>query len=218
MLVGYPDYNSETAEEEGLTASMSRDLADFWLDSLSRGYGAKPLPGTKTEVEQLEGLLKEKGWQVSTYLEGAATEGVVKQVQAPKVVHLATHGYFFENIQTDHHRTNRMMGMETEQVVQDPLLRSGLLFAGANTTLKGEQREGENGLLSAREAAALNLEGTELVVLSACETGRGELRNAEGVYGLRKAIADAGARNIIMSLWKVDDKVTQEFMTLFYSH
>jgi CHAT domain-containing protein len=96
------------------------------------------------------------------------------------------------------------------------MLRSGLLFTGANKTLKGESSNGENGLLSAAEASLLDLRETELVVLSACETGKGEVKNSEGVYGLRKAFSDAGAQNIIMSLWKVDDKVTQEFMSSFY--
>ena len=106
--------------------------------------------------------------------------------------------------------------MDRQQVVQDPMLRSGLLFTGANRTLKGEESKGENGLLSAAEASLLDLRETELVVLSACETGKGEVKNSEGVYGLRKAFSDAGAKNIIMSLWKVDDKVTQEFMSRFY--
>jgi len=96
------------------------------------------------------------------------------------------------------------------------MLRSGLLLTGANKTLNGEISKGENGLLSAAEASLLDLRETELVVLSACETGKGEETNSEGVYGLRKAFADAGAQNIIMSLWKVDDKVTKEFMSRFY--
>ena len=106
--------------------------------------------------------------------------------------------------------------MDRNQVIQDPMLRSGLIFAGANRTLRGEKSTGENGLLSAAEASLLDLRETELVILSACETGRGEETNSEGVYGLRKAFLDAGAQNIIMSLWKVDDNVTQEFMSRFY--
>ena len=79
-------------------------------------------------------------------------------------------------------------------------------------------QEGENGILTAYEASFLNLENTELVVMSACETAKGEQKTGEGVYGLRKAISDAGAEYVMLSLWKVDDKVTQEFMTTFYTY
>ena len=92
------------------------------------------------------------------------------------------------------------------------MLNSGLLLAGCDNT----KPSFEDGYLSAYEMSFLDLEKTELVVLSACETGKGEETNSEGVYGLRKAFADAGAQNIIMSLWKVDDKVTKEFMSRFY--
>jgi CHAT domain-containing protein len=131
-------------------------------------------------------------------------------------LHVATHGYFFPDIPMEDKDQTRFLGMDRQQVVQDPMLRSGLLLTGANRTLKGESSTGENGLLSAAEASLLDLRETELVVLSACETGKGEVKNSEGVYGLRKAFSDAGAQNIIMSLWRVDDKVTQEFMSRFY--
>jgi len=187
------------------------------LDSLTRGgLKAKPLPATKTEVENISATLKSKGWQVTNYLADNASETNLKTQQSPRVLHVATHGYFFPDIPMEEKDQTRFLGMDRQQVVQDPMLRSGLLLTGANRTLKGEVSTGENGLLSAAEASLLDLRETELVVLSACETGKGEVKNSEGVYGLRKAFSDAGAQNIIMSLWKVDDKVTQEFMTRFY--
>jgi len=99
------------------------------------------------------------------------------------------------------------------------MLRSGLYFSGAGRTLRGEKTADDldDGILSAYEAAGLNLHGTELVVLSACETGRGQIANGEGVFGLRRALQEAGAQTVLMSLWSVPDRETQELMTLFYS-
>jgi CHAT domain-containing protein len=218
-LFGFPNFDGNTsvsADTLGLLAS-TRDLNSFWLDSLTRGgLKAKPLPATKTEVENISATLISKGWKVASYLADNASETNFKSQQSPRVLHVATHGYFFSDIPMDDKDQTNFLGMDRQQLVQDPMLRSGLFFTGVNNTLKGESTKGENGMLSAAEASLLDLRETELVVLSACETGRGEETNSEGVYGLRKAFADAGAQNIIMSLWKVDDKVTQEFMSRFY--
>lgn len=217
-LFGFPDFNGNTTFAIDSTdfLASTRDLNSFWVDSLTRGgLKATPLPATKIEVENISLTLKSKGWQVNSYLAENASETNIKKQQSQRVLHLATHGYFFQDIPMEKDN-NRFLGMDRQQVAQDPMLRSGLLLTGANKTLKGEATNGENGLLSAAEASLLDLRETELVVLSACETGKGEVNNSEGVYGLRKAFSDAGAQNIIMSLWKVDDKVTQEFMSRFY--
>ena len=217
-LFGFPNFDGNTtvsADTSDLFVS-TRDLNSFWLDSLTRGgMKVKPLPATKTEVENISSTLKSKGWQVNSFLADNASETNIKKQQSPRILHVATHGYFFQDIPMEKDN-NRFLGMDRQLVVQDPMLRSGLLLTGANKILKGEETKGENGLLSAAEASLLDLRETELVVLSACETGKGEVKNSEGVYGLRKAFSDAGAQNIIMSLWKVDDKVTQEFMSRFY--
>ena len=218
-LFGYPNYDGATsAPADSLDyLASTRDLDPIWVESLTRGgMKAALLPATKIEVENISSTFKDNNWQVSSYLDNDASETNIKQLESPRVLHIATHGYFFEDIPDDL-SNDRFMGMDRKQVVQNPLLRSGLLFTGANKTLQGDDIKGENGLLSAYESALLNLRATELVVLSACETGRGEIKNSEGVYGLRKAISDAGAANTIMSLWKVDDNVTQEFMSTFYS-
>jgi tetratricopeptide (TPR) repeat protein len=217
-LFGYPNYDGSTITKTIDTLdylSMVRDLP-LGLDSLTRGgMKASLLPGTKTEVKNISSTFTKNKWNTSIFIGNEASEESIKQLTSPRVLHIATHGYFFEDVQVDF-KQDRFMGMDRKQVIDNPLLRSGLLLSGANQTLQGEEVNSENGLLSAYEASLLDLRKTELVVLSACETGKGEVKNSEGVYGLRKAFADAGAKNIIMSLWKVDDAVTQEFMTLFY--
>jgi CHAT domain-containing protein len=218
VLFGYPNFdgNSSFSSDTAVLFANNRDLSSFWIDSLTRGgLKVNPLPGTKKEINNISHTLNSNGWSINSYTENDATESNLKKISIPRVLHIASHGYFFSDIpQTT--ENNRFLGMDRNQVIQDPMLRSGLLFAGANRTLRGEKSTGENGLLSAAEASLLDLRETELVILSACETGRGEETNSEGVYGLRKAFLDAGAQNIIMSLWKVDDNVTQEFMSLFY--
>ena len=217
-LYGFPDFNGNSSVSiDTLNYLVStRDLSQNWIDSLTRGNTkASPLPATKIEIENISSTFNKNGWNVLSYSKSEASETNLKKEKSPRVLHIATHGYFFEDIPLDT-TNNRFFGMDRNQMIQDPMLRSGLLFTGANRTLKGETSFGENGLLSAAEVSLLNLKETELVVLSACETGKGEIKNSEGVYGLRKAFSDAGAQNIIMSLWKVDDEVTQEFMTRFY--
>jgi CHAT domain-containing protein len=126
------------------------------------------------------------------------------------VLHLATHG-FFESDQ-ELKQKNPSAGFV------DPMLRSGLYLTGANRMLAGgnSPADMDDGVLTAYEATQLNLQGTELVVLSACETGLGRSQNGEGVFGLRRALQEAGAEAVMMSMWSVPDQETQELMTLFY--
>jgi len=170
----------------------------------TRGEVFSDLPGTKVEVENIASVLQQGGWNVNTLIGDSASEENIKEVKQPGILHIATHGFFNSN------------AME----IKNPLLYSGLLLSSANRTIAGEKPNPlqEDGVLSAYEAMNLNLDNTDLVVLSACETGLGEIKNGEGVYGLQRAFKVAGAKSIIMSLWKVDDEATQELMVSFYKH
>jgi CHAT domain-containing protein/Tfp pilus assembly protein PilF len=169
-----------------------------------------PLGGTAQEAQTIKSLFADAEMLTAA----AASESVVKQLQAPKILHIATHGFFLtdEAVSTTSRAGARAINAKVK--IDNPLLRSGLALAGAN--LKGQG--GEDGILTALEASGLNLWGTKLVTLSACDTGVGEVRNGEGVYGLRRAFLLAGAESLVMSLWPVSDYVTREIMTAYYKN
>lgn len=173
------------------------------------------LPGTETEVNELEELLKQKGWKTSEYVETSATEERVKELESPKIFHIATHGFSTPAISED---DAKQMTQSEAQLTENPLLKTGLLLKGAGDLLNKTKYNYnlESGILTAYEAMSLNLDKTDLVVLSACETGLGEVSNGEGVYGLQRAFLVAGAKVLIMSMFKVDDQATQKLILNFY--
>ena len=154
----------------------------------------------------------------------------VKAASSPAILHLSTHGFFLEcrPLEPDDSPSAGMVRLGEGGIgrtarlaaAENPLLRAGLALAGAQTWLNGGTLPDEagDGLLTAEDVTGMDLTGTELVVLSACDTGLGEIRTGEGVFGLRRAFAIAGARTLVMSLWKVDDEVTHKLMAGFYRH
>jgi len=173
------------------------------------------LPGTEKEVNELDELLKQKGWKTSKYLEASATEERVKESESPKVFHIATHGFYTPAISED---DAKQMTQSEAQLTENPLMKTGLLLKGAGD-LRNKTKYNynlESGILTAYEAMSLDLDKTDLVVLSACETGLGEVSNGEGVYGLQRAFLVAGAKVLIMSMFKVDDEATQKLILNFY--
>ncbi len=212
-------------------AEMGLDLAQTSLRGVGgfRG-GVTELPGSKEEVEDIARLYSAFGETPKIYLGDDALEEQVKVLRSPEVLHIATHG-FFEDDETEGGTTGMASGDSAVEKdpkgAEHPLLKSGLLLAGCEDTIQGkppeegmawkaEEASLEDGILTAYEAMSLDLDNTDLVVLSACETGRGEILNGEGVYGLQRAFQVAGAKAVIMSLWKVDDEATKEFMITFY--
>ncbi len=160
------------------------------------------LVGTAREVDQIGQLLKTRRWRTTLLKDDAAQEATIKQLSNPYLLHLATHG--FSSSQT---------GDNTSYV--DNLLHAGVMLAGAGDRFA---MDNEDGVLTAFEMTNLELDSTRLVVLSACETGLGEFHTGEGIYGLQAALRSAGARAVVISLWKVDDHATQELMTRFYQN
>lgn len=209
-----PESHTEPTAAEG---ELSRDGGS--------GAALPPLPGTGAEVDAIAQLMQQRQWKTEIYTGDRALKSVVEEASSPRVVHLATHGFFlpdqqiknseFMNAQLDENASDDpTMGRE------DPMLRSGLYFAGADRTLQGKSTAKglDNGVLTALETGNLNLEGTELVVLSACNTGQGDVKNGEGVFGLRRALQEAGASEVLMSLWSVPDQETLELMKQFYAN
>lgn len=207
VLIGAPNYDLTNAIEL-YKESAQKDKSNQILIA--------PLPGTAVELEKIGDIMKSKNMQFKTFTGDDASEKNFRGVEAPYILHIATHGYFLSDISTQD--AGSALGINTEKAEQNPLLRSGLLFSGASSFLNfdASRTSVDNGILTAYEVANLDLQNTDLVVMSACETGLGEVMNGEGVYGLQRAFQVAGAKSIIMSLWTVDDKTTQELMVEFY--
>ncbi len=207
-VFGYPDFNLNLEDVQDNSQNRTR-ASEF-------GFGdmIPDLPGTKVEVDKLNTLLTEQQWTTNLYLREGANEQTIKEINPPRLLHIATHGFFKSDV---NYKQNEDLSAGINQVEQNPLFRSGLLLAGSATSAQvSNDFNAEDGVLTAYEAMNLNLDNTELVVLSACETGIGEVRNGEGVYGLQRSFMVAGARSVIMSLWQVDDNTTQELMINFY--
>lgn len=224
----------------GKTSSVVNKTAELYgspkFDFTLPGFGAEPvkhgelalspdirniklqyLPGTKSEVENISRLLADNSWNCKSYLEENATVTQLKKAVHPNLLHIATHAFFLSDINTK--SSKKAFGMDISNTIENPYLRTGLLFAGAENTINNPALAGkssDNGILTAYDVLSIDLEEPQLIVLSACETGLGEIQNGEGVYGLQRAFRINGAKNIIMSLWKVEDEITNELMTDFY--
>lgn len=210
FLFGHPNYNYGLISE---TDTLRFTQVAVNADEL-RSYQLNELPQTKVEVEKIETILKSEGIPTQVYTANNATETSIKKLVNPYVLHIATHGYFVKDYEMNENSSTLINYKE------NPLLRSGILLAGSNYTLSNQSYGNpvDDGILTAYEAMQLNLDKTELVILSACETGLGEDLNGEGVMGLQRAFMLAGADNMLMSLWQVNDEGTQLLMSNFYKY
>jgi len=227
MIHAGPDYNTEDSapkEEREKAKSRSAGMRDDMRGMASglRGLRFDPLPGAEREGQLIRQEVEGDGKPTLMYAKADAQEKVLHQMtEAPEILHIATHGFF---LKADDSLRKRLLMLQRGSDVQlpppgdNPLLRSGLAFAGinANAPVLGEIDTDNDGVLTALEVLSLNLTGTRLAILSACETGLGEIHEGEGVYGLRRAFQEAGAGSVVSSLWEVSDAGTQTLMTSLY--
>ncbi|MCH7225348.1 CHAT domain-containing protein [Haloferula sp. A504] len=187
---------------------------EYLLDS-SGGDGARwmaPLPGAREEGEALKAMAEGWGWKVDLFTAEQADEQTMRALQAPRILHLATHGFYLDDMPHP--------GKQSEQA--NPMLKSGLALAGAENTFKA-WRSGKvndpsrDGILMADELGDLDLRGSWLVCLSACQTGSGEAKSGQGVLGLRRGFVEAGAQHLISTLWPIPDDTTVPMMKDFYT-
>jgi CHAT domain-containing protein/Tfp pilus assembly protein PilF len=220
FALGDPDYGATVSDR--LAAARPEDDSTIQVAFATRNVRSSchalnesevtPLPGTRREVESITTGWMEATDEPATVRLGQEASEECFKAEAPgkRVIHLATHGYFVGGACRTEHAGADFAG-------ENPLLLSGLFFAGANLHGEGADTSGaEDGILTAYEVSAMDLEGTELVVLSACETGIGEVAAGEGVYGLRRAFQMAGARTVVSALWPVSDQSTAEMMGGLY--
>ncbi len=209
------DYNNQTqivaaAKTSGVRGVQNRrsgDLANLEFEALAN---------TKEEAEAIKKVLP----NAKLLLGKDATETAVKQLQSPSILHLATHGFFITDIEQN---LNASLELELKPrpknilQVENPLLRSGLALAGFNKR-KQPTNNNDDGVLTALEVAGLDLRSNQLVVLSACDTGKGDVKVGDGVYGLRRALVIAGSQSQVLSLWLVDDVATKDLMVKYYQN
>jgi CHAT domain-containing protein len=177
----------------------------------SQTKNVQDLPGAEKEINEIYNLLSTSAKDSWKLLNEQVEEDTIKKLVSPKVLHIATHGYFKE-VKSD--------VLSEDDITTNPLLNSGILLRGSGDILDNKSNSYVNqkdGILTALEAMDMNLDKTDLVILSACETGRGSVQAGEGVYGLQRAFLLAGSKAVVISLFKVNDEVTQKLMLSFYT-
>lgn len=231
MAFGDPDYDAPISTLPGVTDSTSNAVNEATRNAegminirsvtsrLTADIRVEPLPGTRLEINRIvDNWKKSTAEPVTVYLGREAGEAAFKR-EAPghRIIHLATHGYFLAG-ECQSFRQDLTYESTPAYRGENPLLLSGLFLAGANRREQNrDDPKSEDGVLTADEVVGINLEGTRLVVLSACETGLGEVKDGEGVYGLRKAFQMAGARTVLSVLWSISDTATAEIMSRLYN-
>ncbi|HPG10029.1 MAG TPA: CHAT domain-containing protein [Chitinophagaceae bacterium] len=220
VLYGGIAYDADSTLLKKITGNKKTDAGNEGTEIINNGAQSwNYLPSSKLEVEAIQKMGVAQHYKIALISDENATEESLKSLDgnsSPAVLHIASHGFFFP----DPKDKKPLNSQQTFKQSTNPLLRSGLFFAGAfYTWTKNKNVSGlEDGIATAYEIANMYLPNTKLCVLSACETGLGDLYGSEGVLGLQRAFRIAGVKNLVMSLWKVPDTETAEFMALFYDH
>lgn len=231
LLMGDPDFDLGLNEKQAVLRDLDIENDQrILLSQRSADLGQvvfSPLLYAKQELEAICEIMGRGRSEI--YTGKKALEEILMNSPGPEIVHLATHGFFLkgQNVSAPGSRgwqevqLPSMAGDEVERIqrkinVENPLLRSGILLAGAKRSLLTGDTGTNDGIVTAEKILGLNLHGTKMMVLSACDTGLGEIRTGEGVFGLRRAFTQAGAKSLVMSLWKVPDRETKELMVRFY--
>ena len=200
--------DSRKYERRGVPEDEYLDIDDLDIRGAGGGRMVADLPGTETEALEIDVLLRKAGMDNTLRIGDEGTEAAFKDLSGRRenIIHVATHGFYWNGRED-----------QDDEDEETSMTRSGLLFSGANNTLRGGSRmEGvEDGILTAKEISQMDLRGTDLLALSACQTGLGEV-SGEGVFGLQRGFKKAGVNSILMSLWEVDDEATSLLMTSFY--
>lgn len=233
VVFANPDFEGQPMRPKAISDdSLVSQLRSVDRETLRKGLtDFKPLPHTENEAQRLRAQGRSWGLKTEVQKGAKASKERLNKVQSPWILHLATHGFFLTEDEVKKTGLRRLEGMsmlsgtgqptEYHGPLKNPMYRSGVALTGAQRTLNAWKSDKEpelvmDGILTAAEASLLNLSGTWLVTLSACETGLGELVSGEGVLGLRRAFIQAGTENLLMTLWSVYDEHAPEFMERFY--
>jgi len=217
-LFGNPDFNLKIENKNQTENLLVNTEERSVISEIKTSIKISPLKGTQIEIDNINTMLKKTNCSIKTFSDSLASEDNLKHIDSPDILHIATHGYFLKD--DENSKTKRSISnLINDDFKGNSYLKSGLLLAGAQNTLNNIDFIGvNNGIINGEEVKSLNLHNTELVVLSACETGLGDNLVGQGVVGLQRAFMIAGAKSVIMSLWSVSDEKTQQLMTLFYTN
>ena len=214
-MLAKAEHRSSDGGSKSIRGSEKREIEDWSFGSLE---------GTQKERDELIKKFAGWGWTPTDFVAKEATKEALLKIHSPYILHLATHGFFAKEDPTQPEPPallNDGQSVIKSKFFKNPMHRSGLALAGAQTTIEAWKRDEvpaveNDGILTAEDVSTLDLQGTWLVTLSACDTGSGEARAGEGVMGLRRGFIQAGAQNLLMTLWPISDEVTVQIMSDFY--